>query len=98
MAWVAQLSRLESLNLNYTPVTDAGFAKLSSLTGFTELKLDRTDLGDKSVSWLLGQKNLKYIDLYHTLISEQSYQSLRKALPTAEVNWSLDAGRTRRRT
>jgi hypothetical protein len=50
------------------------------------------------VSWLLGQKNLKYIDLYHTLISEQSYQSLRKALPTAEVNWSLDAGRTRRRT
>jgi Leucine-rich repeat (LRR) protein len=98
MAWVGQLTRLEGLNLNYTPVTDAGFAKLSANTSFSALKLDRTDLSDKSLSWLTNQKNLKYLDLYHTLISEQGFQSLKKALPGTDINWSLDSGRTRRRT
>ena len=75
MEWVAQLPKLEALNLNYTPVTDAGFAKLSANTAFSELKLDRTDLTDKSLAWLTGQKNLKYLDLYHTLMTEQGFQS-----------------------
>jgi hypothetical protein len=84
--------------VNYTPVTDAGFAKLSTITAFTELKLDRTDLSDKSLEWLSRLKNLKYLDVYHTLVSESGFQSLKKALPGTEINWSLDAGRTRRRT
>jgi Leucine-rich repeat (LRR) protein len=98
MAWVAQLPRLEALNLNYTPVSDAGIALLSTNMAFSELKLDRTDLTDKSVAWLTGQKNLKYLDLYHTQVSEQGFNSVKKALPTTEINWSLDAARARRRT
>jgi hypothetical protein len=62
------------------------------------LKLDRTDLTDKSVSWLTGQKNLRYLDLYHTLMTESGFKALKKAQPKTEINWSLDAGRTRRRT
>ena len=83
MAWVAQLPKLEALNLNYTPVTDAGIAQLSKNTAFSELKLDRTDLTDKSLSWLTAQKNLKYLDLYHTQLSEQGFKSVKKALPNA---------------
>ena len=98
MAWVAQLPKLEALNLNYTPVTDAGIAQLSKNTAFVELRLDRTDLTDKSLSWLTAQKNLKYLDLYHTQLSEQGFNSVKKALPNAEINWSLDAARARRRT
>jgi hypothetical protein len=63
-----------------------------------ELKLDRTDLTDKSLSWLMAQKNLKYLDLYHTQLSEQGFNSVKKALPNANINWSLDAARARRRT
>ena len=65
---------------------------------FSELKLDRTDLTDKSLAWLTAQKNLKYLDLYHTLMTEQGFKSLKKAQPNTEINWSLDAARTRRRT
>jgi len=98
MAWVAQLPKLEALNLNYTPVTDAGFDLLSKNHEFVELKLDRTDLTDKSVAWLTSQTKLKYLDLYHTLVTEQAHAAIRKALPNATINWSLDAARSRRRT
>lgn len=98
MPWIAQLPNLEALNLNYTTVSDAGFGKLSSLTLLTELKLDRTDISDASLGWLTAQKNLRYADLYHTLITEQGHQSLIKAFPKCDINWSLDSTRTRRRT
>ncbi len=98
MVWIASLPQLEALNLNYTTISDAGFAQLSAITTLTELKLDRTDIGDKSLAWLTSLKNLKYADLYHTLISEQGHSSLTKALPKAEINYSLDAIRSRRRT
>jgi len=98
MAFVAKLPALEALNLNYTPVSDDGIALLAENKAFIELKLDRTDVTDKSLGWLSGQTNLKYLDLYHTRLSEQAYQSLRKALPKTDINWSLDASRARRRT
>jgi Leucine-rich repeat (LRR) protein len=98
MVWVAALPKLEALNLNYTTVGDAGFLKLSGITTLTELKLDRTDIGDASLQVLSAQKNLKYADLYHTLISAQGHTTLTKALPRCEINYSLDAIRSRRRT
>jgi len=98
MPWIAGLHNLEALNLNYTTVSDAGFANLAPLTTLTELKLDRTDISDKSLGWLTAQKNLKYADLYHTQLSEQAHQSLVKAFPKCEINWSLDSTKTRRRT
>jgi internalin A len=98
MPWIAQLTKLEALNLNYTTVSDDGFANLAALTSLTEVQLDRTDISDKSLNWLLAQKNLKYADLYHTQLSMQSYQALAKALPTCDINWSLDSTKPRRRT
>ena len=96
MEWRA-IPKLEGES-QHTPVTDVGFEKLYGNTSFSELKLDRTDLTDKSLSWLTGQKNLKYLDLYHTLMTEPGFLTLKKAQPKTEINWSLDAARTRRRT
>ena len=96
MAWVAQLPHLEALNLNYTTVSDAGFAKLAALTSLTELKLDRTDISDKSLGWLTAQKNLRSADLYHTLVTEQGHETLVKAFPKCDINWSVDSTRSRR--
>ena len=63
------------------------------LTSLTELKLDRTDISDKSLGWLTAQKNLHYADLYHTLITEQGHQTLVKAFPKCDINWSVDSTR-----
>jgi Leucine-rich repeat (LRR) protein len=98
MEWVAQLPRLESLSLEYTPVTDTGFAKLAALTSLSELHLDHTEITDASVKGLTSLRNLKYVDVYHTSISEQGFNSLHKALPACRINWSLDAARRERRT
>ena len=98
MPWIARLPNLKALNLNYTTVSDAGFAHLAALTSLTELKLDRTDISDKSLGWLTAQKNLHYADLYHTLITEQGHQTLVKAFPKCDINWSVDSTRLRRRT
>jgi len=98
MEWIAQLPRLESLSLEYTPVTDAGFARLANLTSLSELHLDHTEITDASVKALGGLRNLKYIDVYHTSISEQGFNSLQKTLPGCRINWSLDAARRERRT
>jgi hypothetical protein len=86
------------LSLEYTAVGDAGFAKLAGLAGLTELRLDRTNITDASVNILTGLTNLKYLDIYHTLISEQGFQLLKKALPGCRINWSLDSTRRERRT
>jgi Leucine-rich repeat (LRR) protein len=98
MEWVAQLPRVESLSLEYTPVSDAGFARLARIASLTELHLDHTEITDASVKSLTNLHNLKYVDVYHTSISEQGFNSLHKALPGCRINWSLDAARRERRT
>jgi Leucine-rich repeat (LRR) protein len=98
MDWIAKLPNLESLHLDYTTVSDAGFAKLAGLTALSELYLDRTNISDASLGLLTRLRKLRYIDLYHTLFTEQGVQSLRKALPDCKINWSLDSTRRGRRT
>jgi hypothetical protein len=98
MEWIAQLSKLETLHLDYTSVSDAGFAKLAGLTMLTELYLDRTDISDESIPMLAGLKRLRYIDLYHTTVSEEGVEKLKQALPGCKFNWNLDSTRRRRRT
>ena len=43
-------------------------------------------------------RKLKYVDVYHTVISEQGFESLKKALPGCQINWSLDSTKKERRT
>ena len=98
MEWVGQLPKTRIAQSQLHPRHRCGICEPVPEYVVLELKLDRTDLTDKSLSWLTGQKNLKYLDLYHTLVTEQGFQALKNAQPKTEVNWSLDAARTRRRT
>jgi hypothetical protein len=98
MEWVAQMTKLQSLALEYTGVGDPGFAKLASLTGLTELRLDHVNLTDASLKVLTSLRNLHYIDLYHTALTEQGYEGLQKALPDCKINWNKDSTRRERRT
>ena len=98
MESVAQLAKLESLSLEYTTVTDAGFAKLAGLSSLAELHLDHTEITDASVKMLDRPAQSRVRRLYHTLISEQGFESLKKALPGCQINWSLDATRRERRS
>src|SRR5258707_2005188 len=95
---VSQLTEREWMSLEYTPVGDAGFAKLAGLASITELHLDQADITDASVKVLSGFTKLRYVDLYHTEVSETGYESLKKALTGCTVNWSRDAARRERRT
>ena len=98
MAWIAQLPKLESLHLDYTPISDAGFAKLAGHAALRELYLDRTELTDAGIDTLAGLSTLRFIDLYHTLVTEAGVAKLRKALPELKINWNADSSRRGRRT
>ena len=50
MAIIGTLANLESLNVGYTTVGDAGLAHLSGLTKLTELLLDTVELTDAGVA------------------------------------------------
>ncbi|HTA71883.1 MAG TPA: hypothetical protein VK776_26555 [Bryobacteraceae bacterium] len=98
MEWVGKLSGLESLSLEYTVVGDAGFAKVAGLTALTDLHLDHVNITDASLKVLAGLGKLRYLDLYHTSLSEQGYESLKKALPSCDINWNKDSTKRERRT
>jgi hypothetical protein len=85
------------LSLEYTSVGDAGFAKLAGLP-LAELHLDHTNLTDASVKALSSLSKLRYIDLYHTELTQQGYDSLKKALPACAINWSKDSAKRERRS
>ncbi len=92
MDWVAKMSKLESLSLEYTAVSDAGFAKLAGLTQLhgTAPRSRRTSR-TLPIKVLSGMSKLHYMDLYHTEFSEQGYESLKKALPACDINWNKDS-------
>jgi hypothetical protein len=95
MAEIGKLTNLESLNLGYTTVGDAGLINLSGLTKLTTLLLDTVDLTDAGVTHVAGLKGLKQLDLYHTLVTDQGFQQLKQALPDCVIHYSRDSARRR---
>ncbi len=98
METVGKLTRLQSLDLDYTRVSDAGFAKLSGLTALVSLQLDDADLTDAGVTHVAALRNLKQLDLYHTLVTEKGFAQLKTALPSCEIHYERDSTRRERRS
>src|SRR5690242_4393102 len=67
---VGSLSRLESLGLNWTPVTDAGLAHLTGLTRLRELALMRARITDAGLVHLRGLTSLEDLWLTDTRITD----------------------------
>ena len=90
---------IERLNTSYLATATIGQFNLRSYRTADGLTVCvRTDITDASVGLLRSWRNLRYMDLLHTQISEEGHGTLTKELPNCEINWNLDATRQRRRT
>jgi hypothetical protein len=97
MKVVGAFSGLETLNLDYTSISDAGLADLADLKGLKWLGLDSTYVTEKSGSVLLGFKALETLNLYHTVVTPPVYQDLKKGLPSCRIIWEEESANPNRR-
>ena len=88
---------MTKLNLDYTPVTDAGLSKLKALENLEELRLDSAGVSDAGVDTLTAFRHLKLLNLYHTLVTEPGYKKLKAALPGCNIIWDRDSSLPTRR-
>jgi Leucine Rich repeat len=71
LARIGHLSRLEKMNLSFSPVTDAGVAHLKGLTHLEELSLRGTRVTDTGVAHLAGLGGLRRLHLGHTEVTDR---------------------------
>jgi hypothetical protein len=90
---VGTLSRLESLSLNWTPVTDTGLAHLTGLTELRELALMRTRITDAGLARLSGLTSLEDLWLTDTRITDVGLAQLRGLTRLRQV-WLKGTGVT----
>ena len=98
MAAIGRLATLESLDLNYTPIGNAGIARLSGLTNLADLSLDSVELTDAGVAPLAGLRSLRQLDLYHTLVTDKGFEQLKAALPGCVIHYVRDSAKRERRS
>ncbi len=70
LAYVGQLGRLKSLQLESSRVTDAGLAHLEGLTGLYVLMLDGTQITDAGLIHLKGMTALRALSLRGTQVTD----------------------------
>ena len=69
---LASLTKLKTLSLGSTAITDAGVASLSGLTNLTSLTLGDTSIGDAGVASLTSLTNLQTLYLTSTSVTDVS--------------------------
>jgi hypothetical protein len=93
---VASLKSLQSVTLDHTSVDDHGLELLKNLP-LQELRLDATSVTDAGVDSLASFTNLKFLNIYHTTVSQQAFDKLKAAIPSCKVVWDRDSGLPNRR-
>ena len=94
MAYVAQMSGLESLDLVATKITDLGLAKLTALHQLRRLSLVETHVTAAGVAKLHGMKKLEQICLDYTEINDEDVTKLKDSgipaskLPGSRPSWT----------
>ena len=68
------LTKLTSLNLSNTKITDAGLAHLKGLTNLEKLWLYKTNVTDAGLAHLKGFKKLNGLNLSFTLVTDPQLQ------------------------
>lgn len=91
IAVLPKLTKLQSLGLADTQVTDAGLATLKDAISLESLDLTRTRVGDKGLRALVGGPKLKSLGLHGTAVTDASLATF-KEMPTLE---KIDLGKTR---
>jgi mono/diheme cytochrome c family protein len=80
------LTNLAVLHLEGTKVTDAGLVHLKNLPNLEYLNLYGTNVTDAGLSHLTGLKKLKKLYLWQTKVTPAGVETLKKALPQADIN------------
>ena len=80
------------------PADRKTIARLAGLKSLRELRLDHVSVSDASLKVLTGLVKLRYVDLYHTLLSEPGFETLKKSLPDCDINWNKDSTKRERRS
>jgi Leucine-rich repeat (LRR) protein len=70
IAQVGRLTRLQSLNLHDSSITDLGLVHLKGLTNLSVVLLYRTQVSDAGLVHLKGLTNLSYLSLDGTQVSD----------------------------
>ncbi len=77
MHLLARLTDLETLNLSYTYITDAGLSQLVGLRKLTELRLQGTDVGDSGMEHVGKLTQLRVLHLNYTQVTDAGLVHLR---------------------
>jgi len=82
---LASLTRLKTLSLTDSPISDAGLESLRGLTQIEELDLSGTRVTDNGLRCLRDLRRLKTLNLKSTQVSAQGVQQLRQSLPDCKM-------------
>jgi hypothetical protein len=89
MAEVGHLTKLDSLDLGWTQVTDAGLSHVAGLPKLRWLRLDSTTISDEGLRKLRALPKLHEIRLNDTAVTAAAVTAFGQALPQC----SIDANR-----
>jgi len=80
------LSNLTRLNLEHTPVSDAGLHSLQSLQNLQYLNLVGTAVTMQGILQLKDLKSLHSLYLYQTNIDRKDWSSIQNAFPKTKID------------
>lgn len=81
-----RMSNLRVLTLGGNPIEDDDLANLSGLSALQRLELDNTRITDKGLVHLRNLSSLQQLQLTGTEVTTAGVQTLREALPGAQIN------------
>lgn len=71
------LLRMESLNLSYSAVSDAGLRDVGRMKSLTSLNLDTRLVSDSGLAFLTGLRNLRRLDCFGARVTDAGFTHLR---------------------
>ena len=83
---VAKMKQPATINLSYTPITDASLKELAKLQKLTHLSLNGTKITDEGLKELAKLQNLEWLGLHDTKATDEGVAELKKALPNCSIN------------
>ena len=85
LAILADLGRLDNLDLSGAPITNAGLEHLEHLTSLGFLNLSNTAVSDDGLRHLETLPRLRYLLLYGTRVSDEGVKRFHRASPKVKV-------------